>query len=95
MVKNIVIVLLVVAVGVFAALVLSGRLVWVSQEDAEARTPEAILAKAVEIQRPFVISLGGEELLCVPRANLSGENWHVSHGLYIYEGGELKPLHLR
>ncbi len=95
MVKNVVIVLLLAAVCVFVTLLVSGRLEWVSEEELAARTPEAVLAEAIEMLRPQVISLDGQELLCAPKAELSGKNWRVHHLLYIYEDGELKPLHLR
>ena len=87
MVKNFLIFVLVLIITCFITLVVSGRLQWVSQEDMINGAPEVVLEKALEIHRPYVLKVGDQEILCLPHAEMSGKNWHVTHRLYLLENG--------
>jgi len=94
MVRNFLIFVLLLIITCIITLLFCGKLRWISQEDIARGTPEVVLEKAIEMHRPYVLKLGDKEFLCIPKANMSGKNWTVSHRLYLFEEGAMKPLNL-
>ena len=63
------------------------RLVWVS-EDIDT------LQKAIEMHKPEVLKMDGNEILYVPTSSMRGSSWKVDNKFYIYDEGELKRIDL-
>jgi hypothetical protein len=93
MAKNIVLMIYTLVVLVGLVLLVSGKLRWASEEEAD-EMPErvAMLGQAIEMHRPQVLEVGDQQILHVPTSKLVGSHWSVSHEFYIYADGTLKRI---